>query len=196
MTKSGERLRLFVAVSVPIEVLRALDRAIEPHRAGLPGARWTPVANQHLTLKFLGSLAAERLPALTEACGGVATGVATGSAAVSGLGAFPNERRARVLWAGIDDPDGVFVRLAGGLDARFAALGFEPEKRSFTPHLTLARLKTPASVRALVEEVAFRPEPFEVASFHLFRSHLSPKGARYEILDTFPLAGAGRHQMS
>ena len=187
---SSERLRLFVAADLPPDLLADLDATLESLRSRpeLASARWTVPANQHVTLKFLGWVDAERLDRIAETIGAVAASHEPATITVTGLGAFPSERRARVLWAGLDDPAGLLTALASDLDPALAPLGFEPETRAFTPHLTLARFKPPASVTGVLSEVPRVAEPsFEVDHLALYRSHLHPKGARYEVLRSMSL---------
>ena len=187
-----ERLRLFVAADVPVDVLEQLDEATAPERSAVANARWAPVSNQHITLKFLGSVDATSLHEVSAACARVAAAATTGRIKVTGMGAFPNPRRARVIWAGIEDEGKLLAKIASGLDEALAPLGFAAEKRAFTPHLTLARLKSPADARPFLEDVSFASDPWLVTDIHLYRSHLSPKGARYEIVETCVLGDATR----
>jgi RNA 2',3'-cyclic 3'-phosphodiesterase len=185
----GERLRLFVAVDVPGDLLAQVEGLTAGVRKRLPGARWTPPANQHVTLKFLGATAEDDLLDVKRVCAGVAGGYSSAMINLSGLGAFPNARRARILWMGINDPEGLLGRLASGLDEGLHALGFAPEERAYTPHLTLARLKSPAPVGDLATALPeVDCEPFEIDHLSLYRSHLSPRGAVYELLEKFALA--------
>jgi 2'-5' RNA ligase len=112
----------------------------------------------------------------------------TASVRLTELGAFPTERRARVLWVGLDDPAGLLSSLATATDEALSPLGFERESRAFSAHLTLARLKRPASVSALMDEPfdAGTP-PFIVDHLALYRSYVHPQGARYEVLERYPL---------
>ena len=187
----AKRIRLFVAVGVPGPQLALLKRSSATIRGAIDDARWTPPENQHLTLKFLGSTPEDLLEPIGAALDTVAGAVAPEKIALSGLGAFPSRRRARVLWAGVDDPSGLLARLAGGLDEALRPHGFEPEKRSFTPHLTLARLRTPADLSGVLADSAPPADfsPFLVDSIELFSSKLSPHGATYEVLDHFFLRG-------
>jgi RNA 2',3'-cyclic 3'-phosphodiesterase len=181
-------LRLFVAASLPRAELERIDLATKDVRDRLIGARWAPLENQHVTLKFLGATPADRLAAVERVVSEVAGAHAPSSLSLKGLGVFPSPRRARVLWAGIEDEAGLMTSLAEGLASSFASLGYEPEKRPFTPHLTLARFRDPAPVDRdlLVLEAG---EPFVLHSVELYRSRLSPKGARYEVLRSVPLGG-------
>jgi len=183
-----ERIRLFVAARIPEDRLDQLDAEVEPLRAKLTNARWAPLENQHLTLKFLGSTPADMLDAVTATCAMVAAGQAPARLGLTELGAFPSKTRIRVLWVGIDDPGGVLARLAGDLDRAFEPLGFASEGRAYTPHLTLARFKLPIPLKSGFPSIDTSGiERFELTGITLFRSHLSPKGARYEAIDAFPL---------
>ena len=185
-----ERLRLFVAADLPPDLLHALHDSTKSLRSKpeVASARWTAPANQHVTLKFLGWVDAGAVDRIAAALATVVSAHEPATITVTGLGAFPSGRRARVLWAGLDDPAGLLAALASHLDRALAPLGFEPETRAFTPHLTLARFKPPASVAGVLSEVPKLPEPsFEVAHLALYRSHLHPKGARYEVLRSLTL---------
>lgn len=183
---TSPNLRLFVAVPVPREQLEWVATATEQLRSSWPQARWVPIENQHVTLKFLGSVAAVVLEDVVVACRGVAGGVAPTSIRLASLGAFPNQRRARVLWAGLEDPGETLTRLTRGLDVALQPLGIEAEKRAFSPHLTLARFKVPQPLGGL-PDLGATPDPFRLEAFCLWRSHLSPKGARYELVEAFGL---------
>jgi len=185
-----ERLRLFVAADLPPDLLAALDESLASLRSSpeFATARWTVPANQHVTLKFLGWVDAGTVDPVLESLAAVASSHELAAITVTGLGAFPSERRARVLWAGLHDPAGLLSALASDLDRALTPLGFEPETRPFRPHLTLARFKPPASIAGVLSEVPEVSEPsFEVNRVHLYRSHLHPRGARYEILRSLPL---------
>lgn len=106
---------------------------------------------------------------------------------LDGLGAFPNARRARVAWAGIGDPAGGIAAAARALGESLARIGFPPEARAFTPHVTLARANPP---RAMTLDAEVPPERFVVDRVTLFESHLSRAGAHYESLAVFPFKRA------
>lgn len=183
-----EKLRLFTAVRVPEAQLEWLDDAVAELRS-LPGARWTAVANQHVTLNFLGWVEAALLGQVTAAVEAVAGRHRRARVSLAGLDAFPRPRRARVLWAGIDDPEGLLPALANDLAQELRAVGYEPEERVYTAHLTLARFKTPRSLDALLPPLPEPPGPFDVDRVTLFRSRLGPSGARYEVMHEAYLSG-------
>jgi 2'-5' RNA ligase len=190
----AESLRLFVAVDMPEESKSALEQAVNPWRERLGAGRWVVRDNWHVTLKFLGRTWPRLLPVVAAADREVASTVVPFQVRLSGLGVFPGPSRARVLWAGLDDPDGHLTGLSEGLDAALAK-DFTPEKRAFTPHLTVARFNPPIPMREHAEALAGTPidaPPFTVDRLVLYRSHLSPRGARYEALEGFPLGSSSR----
>lgn len=190
----AESLRLFVAVDMPEESKSALEQGVNPWRERLGAGRWVVRDNWHVTLKFLGRTWPRLLPVVAAAGREVASTVVPFQVRLSGLGVFPGPSRARVLWAGLDDPDGHLTGLSEGLDAALAK-DFTPEKRAFTPHLTVARFNPPIPMREHAEALAGTPidaPPFTVDRLVLYRSHLSPRGARYEALEGFPLGSSSR----
>ena len=113
-----EKLRLFVAVPVPEDHLAAVDAAVAPLKDKISGARWAPIAKQHVTLKFLGTTPSDRLLAVEDVIATVARSHAPREVTHQGIGALPRERRARVIWAGIDDPAGLLGSLAADVKRR------------------------------------------------------------------------------
>jgi 2'-5' RNA ligase len=174
-----DKLRLFTAVRVPRDQLEWLDREVAGLKT-LAGARWTDVDNQHVTLNFLGWVEARLLPDVIAALDGASGAHPPAEMSLTGLGAFPRARRARVLWAGIADPADLLPALARDLGERLRAVGYEPEDRPFTAHLTLARLKEPRPID--LPDLPPSPGSFTVDRVTLFRSRLSPAGARYEVV--------------
>ncbi|MGH2730467.1 MAG: RNA 2',3'-cyclic phosphodiesterase [Actinomycetota bacterium] len=183
-----ERLRLFVAARVPAEHLEEVEDALGGFKQGLQGARWVDLPNQHVTLKFLGSTFSDRLKAVAEVCKLVAGTHVASQASLTDLGAFPSLKRARVLWVGLNDPGELLRGLADDLADSFEPLGYAAEKRPYTPHLTLARFTSPARIEGLLP-VLPRLNPFPIDRIELMRSRLARGGARYEVLQSFPLVG-------
>lgn len=182
------RLRLFVAVSIPRPHLERVAQGIAPFKEKVVNARWAPIENQHLTLKFLGSTPADRFDDVAAVCRMVASSHRPAEISLGEIGAFPSAKRVRVLWVGVHDAASLLAGLAADLDRAFEPLGFAAEGRSFTPHLTLCRFKIPVPLKGGLPEVDLSSLPsFKVERLELFRSHLSPKGARYEVLEEFEL---------
>jgi 2'-5' RNA ligase len=177
-------LRLFIAVDVPDPVGAGLAEAVAPFRQRIPGARWTRSTGWHVTLKFLGTTWPRLVDEVHEAVAAVARDAAPFVSQLTDVGAFPSARRARVIWAGLADPRARFTSLVADLDEALIE-HFVPEKRAFTPHLTLARLTPPRDLGEFAPELpgmSVASEPFSVDRMVLYRSYLSPKGATYEPL--------------
>lgn len=186
---SPESIRLFVAFDVPPEHRLWLQGNVVAPLRDIEGARWTDPEGQHVTLKFLGSVAAGRLDDISAACRTAAGSSVSTTLRIGHPGAFPTLKRARVLWAGIEDGTGVAATLVAELDKSLRPLGFEPETRGFTPHLTLARFKVPVSLEHRLPggDPSVLPA-FPLTEIVLYRSHLSPRGARYGSVARFPLS--------
>ncbi len=181
-------LRLFAAVDMPKRAKDQVERAIAPWRERLPKARWVRPENWHVTVKFMGRTYPRLVDRVHEACRAAASSVRPFRVELGGLGVFPRPKSARVFWVGLEDEGGL-AALASALD-RELERDFPPEKRPFTAHLTVARLNPPGPVDPdELERSEVEPAIFRVGELVLFRSHLSPKGARYEPLARFPLRG-------
>ena len=180
-------LRLFVTIEVPMEVRRLVAEKVAPWRERYPRAKWVPESNQHVTMRFLGSTWPRLLEWVRGAVGEAAGGAAAFESRVDGLGAFPSVKRARVLWAGVEEPGGQLTALAERLDSALAK-EFEPETRAYSAHLTVARFEPPTQLEGL-QEARFASEPFLVDRLILFRSHLRRPAPIYEPLGEFLLSG-------
>lgn len=189
--------RLFVALEPPEAVRRRLAAmGVELRRAAGRAAddvRWVPPENVHLTLQFLGAVPEERVPAIDQAVRGAAARARTLSLEVKGAGGFPNARRPRVIWAGLSGDVEPLRALVADLGRHLAPLGFPPEERPFSAHLTLGRARevrgAPGIAGALASAAEVAGAPWRATEVVLFESHLSPKGPRYEALVHAPLGG-------
>ncbi len=179
-------LRLFVAIGLPESVqdeLAGLER-------GIPGARWVPSDNLHLTLRFIGEvnegLAEDAAAALAH------VRAPAFEMTLAGVGHFGPLQKAHSVWAGID-PCPPLIRLRDNVESALVRAGFPPEGRKFKPHVTLARIRGETGhhlANFLAEHNTFRHGPVTVSSFSLFVSHRSRNGPIYEAAETYRLAGA------
>lgn len=193
-----EKLRIFVAIPLPGSLLERLAdvqyrlQGKVPHRS----VRWVRVSGIHLTLKFLGDTPADKIPTVQEALTVVARNAPTCTVTAEGLGCFPSPRRPRVLWVGVNEPTGGLKVLYEAIEEAMTSLGYKPERHSFTPHLTLGRVRrgTSREERRQISEAVTGTrvgelETFTVDRFELIRSELKPSGAEYTTLETFVFRG-------
>jgi 2'-5' RNA ligase len=197
VSHNPEQIRSFIAIELSEEAkegLARLRRKIErdEHRF----VKWVDPGGIHLTLKFLGNIPSKRVTEITEAVKKAAQGISPFLLEISGLGAFPSLKQARVLWVGVSGELDKLSRLQQNIDSALAALGFAKEERPFVPHLTLARIREGASAPErtsfgeLVGSTTFADKyPVEVEAVRLMRSQLTPAGAIYTCLSVVGLGG-------
>jgi len=189
-------MRLFIAIDLPDSLRAALAREQARLRAACMGSgdiRWTRPEGVHLTLKFLGEVAATRLKEVTDALREVHA-FDPFEIDVRGFGFFPSVRRPRVFWVGLEAPPAL-GELAKRVEEAMQALGFPAENRRFQPHLTLARFESPRAQPALEAALQKGGDTglgrFLVSGFFLFESKLRPGGAEYSKLARFRGADSG-----
>lgn len=181
-------MRLFLALVPPPEVLDEIDRVLEPHRPGWPKLRWLPRANWHITLTFLGEVDEACVDRLIPRLDRAARRHPPFPLSFGGAGTFPRHTRARVLWADLRGDRRALERLAAATTAAARRAGVPPDRhKRFSPHLSLARSKAPADLRALVASLApFEGSTWTADTIHLVRSHLG-RAVRYETLTTWSM---------
>ena len=175
-------MRIFIAIEIPVPIKEAvteLQAKLREHRAAVS---WTRPENLHLTLKFLGEIDGERLPAIEEATIASVEHIGPLSLRPDRVGVFPNARNPRVLWVGLGGDVDKVTSLAVRLDQKLVERGFAGEKRPFQPHLTIGRFKESGGVQELLAEARdYRlPETSFVANeLVVMHSQLTPKGAEH-----------------
>ena len=195
MSQGPEQIRSFIAIELSEEAKEGLARLRkELERDEHRFVKWVAPGGIHLTLKFLGNIPFEQVTEITEAIEEAAQGISPFRLEISGLGAFPGLRQARVFWVGIGGEADKLSRLQQNIDSALAALGFANEERSFVPHLTLARIRQGASplerrsFGELVGSTIFEDKyHVKVEAINLMRSHLTPAGAIYTCLSAVGL---------
>lgn len=168
-------MRLFTALEIP----RDLRARLALLGGGVPGARWLPAENLHLTLRFIGEVDPRMAEDIDAALAGIAA--KPFSLSLTGLGVFGDKKSARVLWAGVERSEPL-VALAGKIEIALQRAGLAPETRKFAPHVTLAKLKNPEKGRLrqfLESHGGFQSEAFPVTRFVLFSSFTGHEGAHY-----------------
>ena len=187
-------LRVFIAVEIPLPIRQTIFSQTESLRAALGQlVRWVPIENMHLTLKFIGDVSPANVELLSQMLIAETTTCPPFSMQLGGLGSFPTPRRARVIWIGIQAP-AALDSLQRGIEFAAARLGYEPETRPFSPHLTIGRVRQQVSasdqqqVRAALERTQVGDlGAAEISAVHLFKSDLKPTGSIYTRLFSAPL---------
>ncbi len=189
--------RAFLALEVRPAVKEQLAAAQENLRRELPRARWTRPDGWHLTLKFLGEVAAPALDGLAAELAPRLRGLGAVNVRLGGTGFFPSQARPRVAWVGgaADGAESVVAEVERAAEAA----GFPRERRPWSIHVTQARLKArwpPAAVNRFLEwGEDLDLEPFGCREVVLFKSDLQPGGAVYTALERLPLARSS-HRVS
>lgn len=192
-------LRAFIAVEIPPKIHKEIENQTGHLRYNLNASlvRWVPTENIHLTLKFLGDISPSNVEMLARNLKAEANQHPFFEIQFKGLGVFPNPKRPRVLWIGIQAP-AELAALHFGLEAALVKLGYPSEKRPFSPHLTIGRVKPNADpdgiqkIRTGLEETKVGTlGSAPVTAIHLFKSELKPSGAIYTRLYSAPLRTRG-----
>jgi 2'-5' RNA ligase len=185
-----DKIRAFIAIELPPHVKTVLRKLqIDLGAAKDHSVKWVYPDSIHLTLKFLGNVDIETMPQIANAMEKSIEDVKPFSLTLSELGAFPNARSPRVVWADLKGDIKILSGLQKHLEQSLAAIGFPPENKPFSPHLTLGRVRNgirPNQRHALAERLSnaklkTRPELY-VASIALMKSELTPQGAVYTQL--------------
>jgi 2'-5' RNA ligase len=189
-------LRAFIAIQLSEELksqIGELQSELRHHAPELRGVSWVQPDSIHLTLRFLGEIQESQVAELGAVIVRAAVGVGPFTFKARGLGAFPTAQRARVVWLGINDESGrnSLGQLQAAIEQGVIDLGFEPEDRDFSPHLTLARIRERHAAMQLAPTFASERERLVggmmAESVALMRSELRPQGAVYTPLVEVPL---------
>ncbi len=183
-------MRTFVAVPVPdasASVLASWRKTLSGTAGDL---RWVREDGVHVTLKFLGDVEFDRVPAIVGRLRAAATAASPFPLELGAIGVFPDPRRATILWCGINDPSGGLTRLRQAVESGLSLEGFVTEGRAFHPHVTLGRWREPptrARAAALVGQPRLPQARWTVQDMQLMESRLTPGGSIYTLLESLPL---------
>jgi len=189
-------IRTFVAVEIGEAIRRAAAKLIEELRTASADVTWVAPHNMHLTVKFLGDVAAERIPQISATVAEAVAGVRAFDLEVRGVGAFPNVPRPRTIWIGTGAGEAQLAEVAEGLESALAKLGFAREGREFRGHLTLGRIRHPGPALATLSQMLHERAGLEfgqttIREVVVFSSQLERGGPIYEALSRAALAEVG-----
>ena len=179
----SQQIRLFLAVHLPEQVKEALLTAVTEIGQAVPDktVRWVKPTQMHLTLRFLGDTAVAQLPELQAQLTQLAAQYRPFKLRLNGVGAFPNRNRPRVVWAGLDGDLAVLQAMQMALEDVVVALGWSREKRPFSPHITLGRVKDAKQAQHLNWAVQLPVLTLEIGEIYLVQSELRPLGPLYTV---------------
>jgi 2'-5' RNA ligase len=190
-----EKVRTFIAIKLTPEIISNIKRIQEELKRTSAQVKWVKPENIHLTLKFLGHITIEELEKVKIATRETLKSFRPFEISVSGLGAFPRIKDPRVIWVGIDKGEEELKKIASHLEGRLALIGFAKEKREFSPHLTLGRVKSQKGreglVRVLTRIKVSYLGSMKVNKVAVVKSELKTQGPVYTTLEEIPLKNKG-----
>jgi 2'-5' RNA ligase len=182
------KVRLFAGIELPADVRTAIEVTMAPLRTTIPGFRWVPAENLHLTLVFLGWVDPGEIQPIRSALEDATTSAAPFTARLGHAGRFPDRGKARILWVGFEAGAEALADLAGR--ARDGVADRVTDSRPFRPHVTVARAKEPVRLAAsALEAVSALDRDVGVDAVTLFRSYLGSPHPRYEAIARLGLQG-------
>jgi len=192
-----EQARLFWAVNLPVELKTKLASLRSPMQGVSTDVKWVEQQNLHLTVKFMGDVERTKINDSVRAVKLAVAGSGPISLELHGTGFFPHARQPRVLWVGVRGEVDKFRRLHQLVEKSLTVLGFPPDSKGFSPHLTVGRVRSPKGIGELVrklETAAHESTCFgrlDVTTIELMESKLTRKGPVYSVVAGVPLQGAG-----
>lgn len=191
----SEQIRSFIAVPIPEELRETLNSISIQFRNRIKDRRtkvgWVKPEAIHITLKFLDTIDAELTEPILKGMGEAMRGVPSFVASLRGIGVFPNMNKPRIIWAGVEKGEKDLCALQKRIEECLLKFGFDKEKREFSPHITLGRIKSLGGRGEILRSIRDLQGPvigtFLVGQVLLMKSQLTPQGANYEALGTVGL---------
>jgi len=180
--KQRDAIRTFICIEVPETIKSRIELLQHELRQSEAQVSWTRVSNIHLTIQFLGDIRPAQVEAVREAVERATKGISDFEIEVKGAGCFPSIKNPRVLWVGLNNIPDELRQLQKNVEDELAGEGFEREPKRFSPHLTIARIRSPHGAPSLAEKLiakGFEPETFRVSEVIVMRSDLKPIGPIY-----------------
>jgi RNA 2',3'-cyclic 3'-phosphodiesterase len=184
-------IRSFIAIEIPDEIKNSIADYIDNLKSIAPKLKWVRKNSLHITLKFLGNQPEQKVENVITTLSPMHNFCRPFDITIINTGAFPNQRKPRVIWLGIEPvPREYFFETFNWIEDKLESIGFDKEQRKFSPHLTLARVKFPADFTDLwryIDENPFKKQTFSVKHVTLVQSKLRPTGAEYRPIQKYPL---------
>ena len=191
------RARVFVGVDLDLTVCEKLvlvqEDLLPIVRDRQAKVRWVPAPNLHLTLKFIGETEDAMIHRIRDVLNAIAAEQDPFSLVLSGVGAFPDAKKPRILYAASTKGTEDVKALAGAVESALVDIGLPAETRAYSPHVTLGRVKTPSrrlDVSDVVEALGELPlGTTEIRDLILFKTHMGTRGAHYEVVSRHRFRG-------
>jgi len=183
-------MRTFIAVELPREVKREIEEVQSPLKKTDTFVSWVKPGNVHVTLKFLGEVNEERIEDVFQGTERALKESRVFNLSLKDLGCFPNVRRPRVVWVGVDKGKEELSQMQSRIEEELFKLRFPKEERRFSAHLTIGRVKSPKNIDDLtrrIETTKFQTEEVKVEEVVVMKSQLHPQGAIYTPLKKIKL---------
>ncbi|KPK96671.1 MAG: hypothetical protein AMJ95_12915 [Omnitrophica WOR_2 bacterium SM23_72] len=184
-------MRTFIAIELPEEVRESLARLQDRLKQSQADVKWVQPHNIHLTLKFLGEINEEQLAKITRVLDEVGLSKKSFQMSLSTVGAFPKMNFPRVIWVGVEKGESETKEIARALEEGVSIFGIPKEKRPFSSHITIGRVRSNLCKDKLINDLtkigSLEGKEFAVTKLTLFKSTLTPKGPAYEVLKTVSL---------
>jgi RNA 2',3'-cyclic 3'-phosphodiesterase len=187
----SKMIRTFICVDLSSNLKARLDSlTLELQKQSTTRVSWVKATNMHLTLRFLGDVAEDKIPNIQACIEQAGLGVKSFNLSARELGAFPNLNKPRVFWVGIKDLTNTLLPMQKRLEQGLVNAGFGPSDHPFSPHLTIGRVKegNGQDIASKLSKIEFVPEDFSVKETILMRSDLKPSGTVYSKLALIKLA--------
>lgn len=175
-------MRTFIAAEIPKEIQEKVGEYISIISDVIHDVKWVPPQNLHFTVKFLGEVRNSDIRHVKECVSGVTSEFSPFIMGISGIGFFPDQERPKVIWLGADGGEDCLLDLFQDLEQRLETFGFDREAKTFSPHLTIGRVKKFKQVKIPRIFPDFDPITFELSNIAVMKSTLTPDGPIYEKL--------------
>lgn len=186
-------MRLFVAIELVEQVQSMLGDVQSALKRSCDGVRWIQPALVHLTVKFLGEVPDSDVNQVADAVARAAVDATPFTMRLAGCGCFPPRGAVRIVWAGVEEASGALLQCVEAVEAQLESCGFPKERKPFSPHITIGRVREDRSagrIRSAVEGHTLGPAQQPVSSITLMSSVLSPKGPTYTPVNVTNLGPA------
>ncbi len=184
-------IRTFIAITIPDDIKNTIGKTVKPLMATRADVRWIEIENLHITVKFLGNVEIGKIRSIEKVVTEIAIHYKPFEIIFENIGWFPNMKRPRVIWIGVRN-NSILTRILLDTDEMLSKIGFEKERRQFSPHLTIGRVRSAGGYdtlkNSLIKLTKSNFGNMTTQSLSLMKSELSPAGVKYTLMGNFPLS--------